>query len=933
MERVTPSLERSKNCLIRTVAKFFSNASIPLMRLIFAFAAVLTSLAAQDTRLVRDSEAQTPADERSALQVPVGFKMQLFASEPQINKPINMAFDQKGRLWVSSTVEYPYAAAKDRWADPLGTRVTGSRDAIKILEDTDGDGQADKVTDFADGLNIPTGVLPWHRPEHRAGCIAFSIPNIWYFADTDGDDKADVREVLFGPLGYEKDTHGMCSSFRLGSDGWVYATHGFNNTSHFSAIDSSALDLHSGNTFRFRPDGSRVELYTSGQVNPYGLCWDQHGNLYSADCHSNPITQLIRGAHYPSFGKPHDGLGFAPNICEHSHGSTGLCGIVYIDGGIWGPEWENHLLVGNCVTSKVNHDHLSFSGSTPKANEQPDFLTSSDPWFRPVDLQLGPDHALYVADFYNRIIGHYEVPLDHPGRDRERGRIWRIVKDKTFPRKPTAPSPAQAQRNALAQLQPALQHLPDLLSQLKRCPAEDLSLRHHLRLVLRDHLTLPGAITALSEAERLAVMDILRAVPTAEAAAVLMKHLPDEFGLIARSADATTLEQVITRGQLSPRPLEALEAVHDALLERGLPPPASMLAWATGMAEAQLSASTVSTWTSAAEESPWCIEDRKTKDGSAIRVLSSLNKALKSPESRTDTLRSRAFPAPATLSFQICGHRGFPNTAAHDKNLVRLMDAAGKVLHQAFPPRHDATVAVTWDLSEVNGQTVHLEIVDGDSGKAYAWMAIGGIEPAVIAIDGFDAEAARLGHLRLLATILRSTAPVALRDRLAAFLPPSPRLDAAPASPELQATLAQRQKAFALSRPDLTKGEALFTANCTTCHALGGKGGLIGPQLDGIGQRGPDRLMEDILDPNRNVDAHFQLHQITLKDGSSAAGFLRGEVGQSLILVNAAGQEQRLAKASVQEDRGIPMSLMPPTFSQTLPEPDFYALVAWLLKH
>ncbi|NIP93374.1 MAG: hypothetical protein GWO24_07935, partial [Akkermansiaceae bacterium] len=212
--------------------------------------------------LVRETDPLTPEQERAALKVPDSFEIQLFAAEPMINKPINLAYDQRGRVWVSSTVEYPYAARKDRWIDPQGSRVRQSRDAIKILEDTDGDGKADKVTDFADGLNIPTGVLPWHRPEHEDGCIAWSIPNIWYFADTTGDGRADHREVLFGPLGWERDTHGMCSSFRLGHDGWVYATHGFNNTSHFEAGDGSTLDLHSGNVFRFRPDGSRIEIWS-----------------------------------------------------------------------------------------------------------------------------------------------------------------------------------------------------------------------------------------------------------------------------------------------------------------------------------------------------------------------------------------------------------------------------------------------------------------------------------------------------------------------------------------------------------------------------------------------------------------------------------------------------------------------------------------------
>jgi len=139
-----------------------------------------------------------------------------------INKPINMAFDAEGRLWVSSTVEYPYAAeARTAGWTPRARHV---RRQPRRDQDPGGVPMAmvgpTRSSDFADELNIPTGVVPWHKPEHQAGCIAWSIPNIWYFADTDGDGNADLREVLFGPLGYEKDTHGMCSSFRLGL-GWL----------------------------------------------------------------------------------------------------------------------------------------------------------------------------------------------------------------------------------------------------------------------------------------------------------------------------------------------------------------------------------------------------------------------------------------------------------------------------------------------------------------------------------------------------------------------------------------------------------------------------------------------------------------------------------------------------------------------------------------
>src|SRR5207302_4642871 len=172
---------------------------------------------------------------------------------------------------------------------------------------------------------------------------------------------------------------------------------------------------------------SRLEQNTWGQVNPFGLCFDALGNLYSADCHSEPVYQLLRGGYYPSFGKPHDGLGFAPSMIFHGHGSTAISGIVYYEDDLWPEEYRNNIFTGNVMTSRVNRDAVTFTGSTPLANERPDFVVTDDPWFRPVNLQLGPDGALYIADFYNRIIGHYEVQLTHPGRDRTSGRIWRIV--------------------------------------------------------------------------------------------------------------------------------------------------------------------------------------------------------------------------------------------------------------------------------------------------------------------------------------------------------------------------------------------------------------------------------------------------------------------------------------------------------------------------
>jgi len=918
-------------------------------------------------RLVRETDPLTPEQQQAKMRVPEGFTIQVFASEPMINKPINLAFDDRGRLWVSSNTEYPYAAKKERWADAKGSRVKDSRDAIKILEDTDGDGRADKVTDFADGLNVPTGVLPWHKPEHKAGCIAWSIPNLWYFADTDGDGKCDLREVLFGPLGYEKDTHGMCSSFRLGADGWVYATHGFNNTSHFKARDGSSLDLHSGNVFRFRPDGSRVEPWSWGQVNPFGLCWDRRGNLYSADCHSNPITQLIGGAYYPSFGKPHDGLGFAPVMCRHGHGSTGLCGLAYVDGGIWGPEWDDHLFLGNCVTSRVNADHVTFTGTTPQAHEKPDFVTCEDPWFRPVDLQLGPDNALYIADFYNRIIGHYEVPLDHPGRDRERGRIWRVVKDGAS--KTPRPAPPAPGRHTIADLRSpdpfvkraaaaSLAHTPDpaatplLLAALPSTDPGDAQLQHQLRIALREHLKLPGAFAALSKPADIATaLSIATAVPTAEAAAFVSERwdqspapLADRLTHLARYGDPARIESAIAArragaGRSHAEQADAITALNNGLMERGLKTPASLLAWATDLTETLLAEEGRKdiTWQElphpgcAPGRSPWCQDRRKNAEGVETEVLSSLDRSRGGGEKLTGILRSRAFPAPSRLSFWLWGHRGAPGSPAHDKNLVRLV-ADGRAVRQAFPPRSDVAQRIEWDLADLKGQNVTLEIIDGDEGSAYAWLGVAGFGEGAPDTAAFRPENSRASQLQGLATLLRTTAPVGLRDRLAPYLPKAAAPMKAAPQPEIDSLIKSRLAAFASAKPDPAQGETVFKTQCAACHQIKGQGGLIGPQLDGIGSRGPDRLMEDILDPNRNVDIHFRLHTLKLHDGTTLTGFVRGEVGQVIVLVDAAGNEQRIAKGDIAEDTELAQSIMPPAFGQLIEPATFNHLVGWLLK-
>jgi putative heme-binding domain-containing protein len=358
---------------------------------------------------IRPTDPRTPEEEQKGFILPPGFEIELFASEPDIDKPMNLAFDAKGRLWVTQSFEYPFPT--------FGGKPT---DKLTIIEDTDGDGKADKFTQVSDTLNIPIGILPL-----ADGAISFSVPNVYRLTDSNGDAVLESSKVMFGPFGYQ-DTHGMVSNLMRGYDGWVHACHGFTNRSSFAGADGDSITLVSGNTFRFRPDGSRVEQLTFGQVNPFGLVFDVFGYVYSTDSHSSPLYQLIRGGDYPHFGKV-SVMGFAPDMKSLEKEATALCGITQYADTKFPEEFHGNFFIGDVVNSRVHRYTATWKGSSPFGRSEVDFIKSEDPWFRPVNIKLGPDGALYVADFYNAIIGHYEVPLDHPKRDKQRGRIWRIT--------------------------------------------------------------------------------------------------------------------------------------------------------------------------------------------------------------------------------------------------------------------------------------------------------------------------------------------------------------------------------------------------------------------------------------------------------------------------------------------------------------------------
>ncbi len=280
-----------------------------------ALAILFVAQARAEAPKIAASEPLSPAEQRSKFKLPPGFEIQLVVSEPTIGQPMNLNFDARGRLWVTSSLEYPFPVAEGK----------PGRDTLCVLAGIGADGKPAAVTRFATGLNIPIGNVPLRDGDEA---VVYSIPSIWRCGDGDGDGVADSRELLYGTFGYV-DTHGMSNSYRRWIDGWIYGCHGFKNSSLIHDRSGHTVAMTSGNTYRFREDGSVFEQRTWGQVNPFGQTFDIWGNLYDSDCHSMPIYMLLPGGQYPGFGRKHDGLGFAPKMITHAHGSTGICGPAY----------------------------------------------------------------------------------------------------------------------------------------------------------------------------------------------------------------------------------------------------------------------------------------------------------------------------------------------------------------------------------------------------------------------------------------------------------------------------------------------------------------------------------------------------------------------------------------------------------------------------
>ncbi|MCA9141652.1 MAG: hypothetical protein H6821_11825 [Planctomycetaceae bacterium] len=351
--------------------------------------------------------ALSPQDAIAKMTVPDGFSVELVASEPDIQNPVAMTFDERGRIWITESFEYPRFEAGP------------GRDRIKILEDTNGDGTADEVTVFAEGLNIPSGIAVGH-----GGVWVANSPDILFLQDTDGDGKADKQEVVVTGFGRE-DTHELPNSLSWGPDGYLYGLNGVFNHSH---VKQNGKDFaFTCAMFRIDPRTREFEIFAEGTSNPWGIAWDPEGSAFISACVIDHLWHITESGYYHRQGGPYPPFTWKiESIVDYKHQLAAYCGIEYFDSDAYPAEYRDRLYMGNIHGGCINVDEVARSGSTYRGKAAPDFLTANDVWFMPVSQKIGPDGSLYVLDWYDRFHCYQDARAFPDKVDRGHGRLYRV---------------------------------------------------------------------------------------------------------------------------------------------------------------------------------------------------------------------------------------------------------------------------------------------------------------------------------------------------------------------------------------------------------------------------------------------------------------------------------------------------------------------------
>ena len=933
-------------------------------------------------RRIGNLTARHTAQPRPHFEVADGFEVTLWAENPMLDKPIHMNFDPRGRLWVASSELYPQI-------EP-GQAAT---DKIIVLADTTGAGRADQATVFADGLLIPTGVAPGD-----GGVYVAQSTELLYLKDNDGDGRADERRVVLGGFGTE-DTHHNLHTLRWGPDGRLYMNQ---STYTRSRVETphGVVALKGGGVFRFDPRDERLEIIYRGWANPWGHQFDDFGQPFVTDgAGFYGVSWAVPGASY---------LGLRPGARVLPTISTGtypkFCGLEIVRSRLFPADWQDDLVTCDFRAHRVVRFKRTDQGAGYATREMPEVIRTTDVAFRPIDVKLGPDGALYVADWSNPIIQHGEVDFRDPRRDKEHGRIWRIAP------KGRAPLPIRdltklggsalldllvtgdrydneqarrvlvehgqdrvgrdlaawtaAQKDESARLQALLLY--------RAYDESPIALRNSL-LTARDPNVRAGAVRALPAGEafdalgrlvadenprvRLEAVRALGRFPRAEAAGLVLSVIERPMDPFLDYAVWLTInelaapwiaavksgawqyagrERQLEFGLKSIEPALAGDMLGQLLAAQPLPTdgsgpwieligsagrPRELRGLFERVVRGELSAPTTVRALTALREAARLRNVKPEGDFSALAVI------LDAPD-ETTRIAATALIGQwklATFTASLLQRAGEAERSSAERAaaLVALREAGGRDvlaglrgLADATPSaaiRRDTVVALaSLDLSAALPAVIAaLQATGAETESTALWRAVLGIH------DSSAKLAAELPRAGLPVTVARAgLRPAREGGQNSPLVPVLLKLAglALPATPLSSAELQQLGQE-ALARGDPARGERIYRRAelaCLACHAIGGAGGKIGPDLTSIGASAPvDYLVESLLYPSAKIKEGYHAVLIATQDRREISGMVVRETAGEIVLRDGANQEISIPLSNIAQ-RTSAGSLMPP---------------------
>ncbi|MCB1203340.1 MAG: c-type cytochrome [Verrucomicrobiae bacterium] len=905
-------------------------------------------------------DAPMPAAEAAKTAVlPEGFHLEVFASEPEVRQPIGITFDEKGRLWVAEC--YTFAENPRRWDLELNDRVT-------VLEDTDGDGKSDKRTIFWDQGKRLTSVAVG-----AGGVWVTCAPELLFIPDADGDLVPDGEPVVMLE-GFDAETigHNIVNGLKFGPDGWLYGRHGITSTSGVGTSDTpdgEGIELNCA-IWRFHPVTRTFEVVCNGGTNPWGLDWNEDGQLFYTNTVIGHLWHAIPGAYYERmFGAHLNPLAYEVigHTADHYHWDRGSekwsdiragisdktselggghahMGCLIYQGGVWPKEYHGKLFACNLHGRRVNMDILEREGNGYVGKHGKDFLLMKDPWFRGLDLITGPDGQVWMNDWSDTGECH-----DNDGIHRSSGRIYRIVYDGPDKGTPTPGRPDWLAQRGRTSVEPArfdasiapVDYDALLASEDEgkramgvRWLAEDSAddepvLPAFLPLAHSDtsglvRLELASALQRITEAERF------------ELAAALCAHGED--------ADDRQQSLMIWYGiaqAVSPDPDKAVKLALDSKLptvtrlitrrlaeglEKSPEPVNTLLTRATG--ENRLSIlrglnEALKGWTKAPKPDAWDAVVNAGGDEEMQTLIRELSVVFGDGRARDELLaiaaNAEADPGARRAALGNLVRNPTPDLLPKLKEWTNdriLAREAILGLANYDDPEIPNRVLNQWKRDAVLRPAVMDTLV---SRASYAKVLLSRIEKDEIprgAITPFHARQIQsLGDESLAKQLgrvwgeVRDT-PEAIKGEIAnwkSLLTPT-----------------------VIAKADPAKGKATFSAICGACHKLYGEGGAIGPDLTGSDRHNIDYLLGNIVNPNEVVPADYLLTVFTLKDGRVVSGVVP-EQNEKTVTVQTPVERLVIPADTIEKRESMPVSLMPEGLLKTMDEGMVKDLIAYLM--